>query len=67
MQDFAASCRQGLRDGPPPGGQEGVETAMEIKVDPMLQGVPVDPLVPAHGGQEGLPVPYCNIKAFQLM
>ena len=56
MQDLAASCRQCLRDGPPLGGREGIETAMKVKVDPMLQGVPVDILAPAHGGQ-GLPVP----------
>ena len=58
MREIALPGRQSLRDGPPPGGQEGIETAMKVKVDPTLQGVPVDLLVPAHGGQ-GLPVPYC--------
>ena len=56
VQGLAPPGRQGLRDGPPLGGQEGIETAMKVKVDPTLQGVPVDILLPAHGGQ-GLPVP----------
>ena len=56
VQDLALPERQSLRDGPPLGGQKGIETAMKEKIEPMLQGVPVNLLVPAHSGQ-GFPVP----------
>ncbi len=56
MQDLAPLGRQNLRDGPPLGGEQGIEAAMEVKVEPTLQGVPVDLLLAAHGGH-GLPVP----------
>jgi hypothetical protein len=57
MQDLAPLGREGLRDGPPFGGEEGIEAAMEVKVEPMFQGMPVDLLLAAHAGH-GLPVPY---------
>lgn len=56
MQDRAPLGRQSRRDSPPLGGEQGIEAAMEVKVEPVFQGVPVDLLLATHGGH-GLPVP----------